>query len=395
MSRRNILVKDWEMIMLKGKIAEHNTTKKWSHKSPTTDRNWSTDLSWKKCTLLIDNLRTAIPKICESINRGLRSKTKQSAAAGHLPKEPNMNGLTKTSHGQKACGVSVKNNKLSSTCSPCTQVLWSGVPNNTQQTPVMQQDWKNSHEKTKTQGGHRLHYKISLEILWSTPSSLGTEGGFQHNKRMQCHRWKIATLQIFKTLILHSFIHLQKQAINHDAKDKDNIDKETKVQGDVRCIKRKKSWTDSCHPHQTRKWSWRGKDWKRQAACEWSADEEFMKLTVSHQELEEVGKLKVLKQLLGKVLNVKFNDVVTIVRCRKTGRGAGVLSCTQEETRRKVERIALIKEDRKKRKMQEWFVQSGEKQEVSFEWFVLQLDPMKENSSLWPPDVQILHEKIN
>ena len=28
MSRRNILVKDWEMIMLKGKIAEHNTTNK-------------------------------------------------------------------------------------------------------------------------------------------------------------------------------------------------------------------------------------------------------------------------------------------------------------------------------------------------------------------------------
>ena len=105
--------------------------------------------------------------------------------------------------------------------------------------------------------------------------------------------------------------------------------------------------------------------------------------------------MKVLKQLWGKVVNVKFNDVVTIVRCRKTGRGAGVLSCTQEETRRKVERIALIKEDRKKKKMQERFVQSGEKQEESFEWFVLQLDPMKENSSLWPPDVQILHEKIN
>ena len=78
-----------------------------------------------------------------------------------------------------------------------------------------------------------------------------------------------------------------------------------------------------------------------------------MKLTVSHQELEEGGKLKVLKQLQGKVVNVKFNDVVTIVRCRKTGRGARVLSCTQEETRRKVERIALIKEDRKKKKMQE------------------------------------------
>ena len=31
-----------------------------------------------------------------------------------------------------------------------------------------------------------------------------------------------------------------------------------------------------------------------------------MKLTVSHQELEEGGKLKVLKQLLGKVLNVKL-----------------------------------------------------------------------------------------
>ena len=99
---------------------------------------------------------------------------------------------------------------------------------------------KNSQDKTKTERGHCLHYKISLEILWSTPSSLGTEGGCQHNKHMQCHWWKITTLQIFKTLILHSFIHLQKQAINHDAKNKDNIDKETKVQGEARCIKGKK-----------------------------------------------------------------------------------------------------------------------------------------------------------
>ena len=120
MSRRNILVKDWEMIMLKGKIAEHNTTNKEMITQISDNRQ---ELINRFVTLLIDNLRTAIPKICESINRGLRSKTKQSAAAGHLPKEPNMNGLTKTSHGQKACGVSVKNNKLSSTCSPCTQVL--------------------------------------------------------------------------------------------------------------------------------------------------------------------------------------------------------------------------------------------------------------------------------
>ena len=81
--------------------------------------------------------------------------------------------------------------------------------------------------------------------------------------------------------------------------------------------------------------------------------EEFLKLTESHKELEDEGKLKVLRQLLGKVANVKFNDVVTIVGRRKTGRGAGVLSRTLEETRGKVETIALIKEDRKKRKMQE------------------------------------------
>ena len=193
---------------------------------------------------------------------------------------------------------------------------------------------------------------------------------------------------------IHSFICKSKQS-TMTPKTKTTLTRRQRSKERQDASKGRKSWTDSCHPHQTRKWSWRGKDWKRQAACEWSADEEFMKLTVSHQELEEGGKLKVLKQLQGKVVNVKFNDVVTIVRCRKTGRGAGVLSCTQEETRRKVERIALIKEDRKKRKMQEWFVQSGEKQEVSFEWFVLQLDPMKENSSLWPPDVQILHKKIN
>ena len=124
MSRRNILVKDWEMIMLKGKIAEHNTTNKEMIAQISNNRQELINRFFiKKCTLLIDNLRTAIPKICKSINRGSRLKTKQSAAAEHLPKEPNMDGLTKTSHGQEACRVSVKNNKLSSTCSPFTQAL--------------------------------------------------------------------------------------------------------------------------------------------------------------------------------------------------------------------------------------------------------------------------------
>ena len=73
----------------------------------------------------------------------------------------------------------------------------------------------------------------------------------------------------------------------------------------------------------------------------------FLKVTEDHAGLEEEEKLKVLRQILGKVANVKFHDVVTRVGRVKTGGGSEV-SCALEITRGRVEVIVLIKEEKKK-----------------------------------------------
>ena len=76
--------------------------------------------------------------------------------------------------------------------------------------------------------------------------------------------------------------------------------------------------------------------------------EEFLKMTEDHKALGKEGKLKVLKQLLGKVANVKFHDVVTQVGRRKTGRGAKEATRAEETTRGAVDLLALKKKKWKK-----------------------------------------------
>ena len=76
----------------------------------------------------------------------------------------------------------------------------------------------------------------------------------------------------------------------------------------------------------------------------------FLEVTEDHIELEDEEKLKVLRQILGKVANVKFHDVVMQVGRMKTGRGGSEVSCALEVTRGRIEVIALNKEERKKMK---------------------------------------------
>ena len=73
-----------------------------------------------------------------------------------------------------------------------------------------------------------------------------------------------------------------------------------------------------------------------------------MKVTEGHKALGKEGKLKVLKQLLEKVANVKFHDVVSLVGRRKTGRGAKEPTRAEETTRGAVDLLALKKKKWKK-----------------------------------------------
>ena len=50
-----------------------------------------------------------------------------------------------------------------------------------------------------------------------------------------------------------------------------------------------------------------------------------------------------MRQLLQKVANVKFHDVVTQVGKRKTERGTKEATCTEETTRGRVDLLALKK----------------------------------------------------
>ena len=75
--------------------------------------------------------------------------------------------------------------------------------------------------------------------------------------------------------------------------------------------------------------------------------QEFLELTESHKALDKEGKLKILRQLLQKVANVKFHDVVTVVGRRKTGRGTKEAPRAEETTRGRVDLIALKKKTKK------------------------------------------------
>ena len=75
--------------------------------------------------------------------------------------------------------------------------------------------------------------------------------------------------------------------------------------------------------------------------------EDFLKLTESHEALDDEQKLKVLRQLLEKVVDVKFNDVVTLIGRRKTGRGTKQATRIEETTRGTVDLLAAMKKNRK------------------------------------------------
>ena len=69
--------------------------------------------------------------------------------------------------------------------------------------------------------------------------------------------------------------------------------------------------------------------------------------------MDEEEKLKVLRELLAKLANVKFHDVVTQVGRKKTGRGGKEITRADLTTRGMIDAIAgkkdAIKKDREKR----------------------------------------------
>ena len=76
--------------------------------------------------------------------------------------------------------------------------------------------------------------------------------------------------------------------------------------------------------------------------------ENFLEVTKGHEALEKEVKLKVLKQILEKVANVKINDVVTQFGREKTGRGVKDLSRALSDTRAVVELIPMVTAHAKK-----------------------------------------------
>ena len=76
-------------------------------------------------------------------------------------------------------------------------------------------------------------------------------------------------------------------------------------------------------------------------------NQDFLKLTESHKELDDEQKLKVLRLLLEKVVDVKFNDIVTLVGRRKTRRGTKQATCIEETARGSVDLLAAMKKKRK------------------------------------------------
>ena len=61
--------------------------------------------------------------------------------------------------------------------------------------------------------------------------------------------------------------------------------------------------------------------------------DDFLEVTKDHKELDEEGKLKVLKELLAKLANVKFHDVVSQIGRKKTGRGGKEITRADLTTR--------------------------------------------------------------
>ena len=81
--------------------------------------------------------------------------------------------------------------------------------------------------------------------------------------------------------------------------------------------------------------------------------EKFLEVTNDYKGLDDKGKLKVLREILAKVANVKFQDVVTQVGRKKTGRGGKEITRADLTTRGMIDAIAgkkdAIKRDREKR----------------------------------------------
>ena len=81
--------------------------------------------------------------------------------------------------------------------------------------------------------------------------------------------------------------------------------------------------------------------------------EKFLEVTNDHKGLDDKGKLKVLRELLAKLANVKFHDVVTQVGRKKTGRGAKEVTRADLTTRGALDALAgkkeAVKKDRMKR----------------------------------------------
>ena len=81
--------------------------------------------------------------------------------------------------------------------------------------------------------------------------------------------------------------------------------------------------------------------------------DDFLVVTKDHKGLDEEGKVKVLKELLAKLANCKFQDVVTQVGRKKTGRGGQESTRTELNTRDLLDGLKgkkeAISKDRKKR----------------------------------------------
>ena len=75
--------------------------------------------------------------------------------------------------------------------------------------------------------------------------------------------------------------------------------------------------------------------------------ENFLKLTGSHEAFDDEQKLKVLRLLSEKVVDVKLNGVVTLIGRRKTGRGTKHATCIEKTTGGTVDLLASMKKNGK------------------------------------------------
>ena len=87
--------------------------------------------------------------------------------------------------------------------------------------------------------------------------------------------------------------------------------------------------------------------WKEKLLEDEKLRQDFLKLTESHKELDDEQKLKVLRLLLEKVVDVKLNGIVTFVGRRGAGGGVKQATCIEETRRGSVDLLAAMKKRRK------------------------------------------------